>query len=80
MDELRSLLALLREYGVTYYTGLNSLGETVTVQLGAAPAAVTAVDLTKDGFVPSTGRSPELERMLRRLDPQYSDPALFDIK
>jgi hypothetical protein len=80
VDELKRLIALLRQCGVTKYEGLNELGERVVLELGPAPAEEPKVDLNRDGFVPSNGRSPELNAALARLDPQYSDNSLFEIK
>ncbi len=81
LTELQSLITLLRATGVTKYVGLNSLGEPVTLELGPLPAVAAPVDLNREGFgaTPTDGRSPELKRMLSRLDPAYSDPTLFAI-
>lgn len=70
---------MLRECGVTKYAGMFQ-GAEVELELGAVPAVPVAVDLNREGFAPSNGRSPELNRILERLDPQYSDPALFEIR
>lgn len=80
MDELKALVATLRSLGVTKYEGLDSLGEPVKLELGPEPTKAVPESLSTTGFAPSNGRSPELNRILERLDPQYSDPALFEIK
>jgi hypothetical protein len=81
VDELKQLVAMLRELGVTRYEGPNGEGERVVLELGAAPAqrpgpelGVGAADLAA-----RPSRSPELQAALARLDAQYSDPSLFAI-
>jgi hypothetical protein len=78
VDELKSFIALLRASGVTRYAGQFN-GAHLELELGEAPAAEQAVDLNREGFVVSNGRSPELNAALARLDPQYGDPSLFSI-
>jgi hypothetical protein len=78
VDELKSFIALLRASGVTKYAGQFN-GAHLELELGAEPAPEQKVDLSREGFVVSNGRSPELNAALARLDPQYADPSLFVI-
>lgn len=78
MDELKSFIALLRASGVTKYAGQFN-GDYLELQLGEAPPVEQKIDLSREGFVVSNGRSPELNAALSRLDPQYGDPSLFSI-
>lgn len=71
LTELEQLVRLLRSLGVTKYAADN-----VHIELGLLPAAA-------DQELPR----PEMPRMnedlaaaMKRLDPLYSDPSLFEIK
>ncbi len=75
LEDLKALVATLRALGVTRYETAA-----IKLELGAVPAAPHTVDLRRDGFSPKPQRNPALQQMLDRLDPSYSDPALFDIR
>lgn len=78
MDELRELISMLRESGVTRYEGTFQ-GGLVILELGKAPDKVPPLDLAAEVRGVRTGRSPELKAALARLDPHYADPTLFEI-
>lgn len=75
LSKLRELVSTLRALGVTKYKH-----EGTEIELGIEPAATAPIDLNREGFTPTPERSPALTNILARLDPQYSDPALFEIK
>lgn len=73
LSKLRELVLELRALGVTKYRV-----DGVELELGALPAQAPKVDLSQEGrAVPK--RSAELQAALARLDPRYSDEALFSI-
>jgi hypothetical protein len=77
LDELKALVEFLRAAGVTKYEGLLA-GAPVKLELGAPlPQAPKADPL--QAARPLDRRSSELQAALDRLDPRYSDPALFAI-
>lgn len=73
LTKLQALVAQLRALGVTKY----ECGD-VKLELGPEPAKPQAPNLAVDGFKPSTGRSPELDSLLSKLDPAYA--RAFDIR
>lgn len=84
LAELKTLVATLRSLGVTKYR----VGD-VELELGSEPRAELPADVTRLGFggagvIPAGGAKPErsaqLQKLLDRIDPAYSDDSLFEIR
>lgn len=76
LNKLCELLTVLRQYGVTSY----AVGD-LSLTLAAAPAPVaTSIDnAVRADNARADSLDPALKQALRRIDPQYVDPALFEI-
>jgi hypothetical protein len=76
LTQLQALIDLLRANGVTKYATAA-----LSLELGPPPATPAKIDLTREGFTASASSiNPALKNALDRLDPSYSDPALFMIR
>lgn len=77
LTELQLLIDMLRANGVKRYACAG-----IELELNdTAPPKAVAPDLSREGFVENAdGRDPALQKILDRLDPIYSDAALFSFK
>lgn len=69
--ELRNLLTVLRQFGVTEYSRAG-----ITLKLGPAPVREAPAVESQPSQMPRM--SEDLAAAMRRLDPQYSDESLFE--
>lgn len=76
LNELRELLTVLRQYGVTSYAAGDL---SLTLATAAAPAVNSIDNAVRADNARADSLAPALKQALRRIDPQYVDPALFEI-